>query len=111
EIPQDEIELGANDKIIQAFHFTKEPLRAHGIPFKFVLKTGEPFSVTKSRLQLRIGMNEKDFIKVKVAIIHVASYAKPQYIEDNNIILSDYGLTNELLGLDHVDKTGRAGRV
>ncbi|CAG8719781.1 8875_t:CDS:10, partial [Cetraspora pellucida] len=111
EIPKDEIELGANDKIIQAFHFTKEPLRAHGIPFKFVLKAGEPFSMTKLRLQLRLGMFVKDFLKVKVAIIQVASYAKPQYIEDNNVILSNYGLTDKLLGLDHVDKTGRAGRA
>ncbi|CAG8548591.1 11917_t:CDS:10 [Cetraspora pellucida] len=111
EIPQDETELRANDKIIQAFHFTKETFYAHGIPFKFVIKAGEPFSATKLRLQLRLGMNENDFLRVKVAIIQPVSYAKPQYIEDNTVILSNYGLTDELLGLDHVDKTGRAGRL
>ncbi|CAG8784492.1 16298_t:CDS:2, partial [Racocetra persica] len=110
EIPQDEIELGANDKIIQAFHFTKEPLHVHGIPFKFVIKADEPFSATKLRLQLRLGMNEKDFPKVKFAIIQTSSFVKPQYIKDNNVVLSNYGLTDELLGLDHVDKTGRAER-
>ncbi|CAG8765128.1 19034_t:CDS:10, partial [Racocetra persica] len=101
EIPQDEIELRANDKIIQAFHFTKEPLRTHGIPFKFVLKACELFSTTKLRLRLRLGMSEIEFSKVKFAIIPAVPYAKPQYIEDNNVILSDYGLTDELLGLDH----------
>ncbi|CAG8478586.1 24166_t:CDS:10 [Cetraspora pellucida] len=105
EIPQDEIELGTNDEIINVFHFTKKPLRAHGIPFKFVLKT------TKLRLRLRLGMNEEDFLKVKVAIIRATLYAKPQYIENNDVILSDYGLSNELLGLDHVVKTGRAERI
>ncbi|CAG8824178.1 8846_t:CDS:2, partial [Racocetra persica] len=94
EIPQDEIELRVNDKIIQAYHFTKKPLHAHGIPFKFVLKA--------LRLRLRLGMSEIEFSKVKFAIIQTVSYAKPQYIEDNNIILSDYGLTDELLGLDHI---------
>ncbi|CAG8484431.1 10701_t:CDS:10 [Gigaspora margarita] len=101
EIPQDEIKLDVNDKVIQVYHFTKEPLRVHGIPFKFVIKAGELFSETKLRLKLRLGMNEKDFSKVKVAIVQALSYTKSQYINDN-VILSDYGLTDELLGLDHV---------
>ncbi|CAG8761685.1 19499_t:CDS:2, partial [Gigaspora rosea] len=96
-----EIKLGINDKIIQVYHFTKEPLRVHGIPFKFVIKAGEFFSTTMLRLKLRLGMNVKDFSKVKFAIVQAISYAKPQYINDN-VILSDYGLTDELLGLDHV---------
>ncbi|CAG8641484.1 16191_t:CDS:2, partial [Cetraspora pellucida] len=73
-----EIELGANDKIIQVFHFTKEPLRTHRIPFKFVIK---------------------------------AVADKYHYPHSIDVILSDYGLTDELLGLDHVDKTGHMGRV
>ncbi|CAG8604518.1 507_t:CDS:10, partial [Dentiscutata heterogama] len=100
EIPQDEIKLGTKDKVIRVFHFAKEPLCAHGIPFKFVIKAGEPFSMTKLRLKLRLGMNEKDFSKVKVAVMQDLSYAKPQYIDDN-VILSDYELTDELLSLDH----------
>ncbi|KAF0434881.1 cysteine proteinase [Gigaspora margarita] len=99
EIPQDEIELGANDKVIQVYHFTKEPLYTHGIPFKFVIKAGEPFSTIKLRLKLRLGINE-DFSKVKVVVVQSLSNAKPQYIDDN-VILSDYGLTDELLGLNH----------
>ncbi|CAG8492755.1 6399_t:CDS:2 [Racocetra fulgida] len=79
EIPQEENDRSDNDKVVQ----------------------GETFSATKLRLQSRLGMNEKDFSKVKVAIVQAVSYAKPQYIDDDN----DY------LGLDHVDKTGRAGRV
>ncbi|KAF0549637.1 putative ubiquitin-specific processing protease 21 [Gigaspora margarita] len=100
EIPQDEIDLGANDKVIQVYHFIKDPLCTHGIPFKFVIKAGEPFATTKLRLKLRLGMNAKDFSKVKIAIVQALSYAKPQYI-NNDVILSDYGLTDEFLGLDH----------
>jgi ubiquitin carboxyl-terminal hydrolase 7 len=38
EIPREELEVGANDKIINVFHFTWGVTRTHGIPFKFVLK-------------------------------------------------------------------------
>ncbi|CAG8491651.1 11949_t:CDS:10 [Dentiscutata heterogama] len=99
EISQDEIELGANDKVIQIYHFIKKPLRTHGIPFKFVIKADEPFSKTMLRLKLRLGMNEKDFSKVKGVVVQTQSFAKFQYIDDN-VILSDYGLTDELLSLD-----------
>ncbi|CAG8737552.1 19364_t:CDS:10, partial [Gigaspora margarita] len=111
EIPQEELEKSSNEKVVQVYHFTKEPIRSHGVPFRFVIKADEPFSATKLRLQSRLGMNEKDFSKVKVAIVQALSYAKPQYIEDDNFVLSDHKWTDELLGLDHVDKTGRAGRV
>ncbi|RIB10405.1 ICP0-binding domain of ubiquitin-specific protease 7-domain-containing protein [Gigaspora rosea] len=93
EIPQDEIKLDVNDRVIQVYHFTKEPLRVHGVPFKFVIKAGELFSTTKLRLKLRLGMKKKDFSKVKFAIVQALSYSKSKYIKNN-----------ELLGLDHVAK-------
>ncbi|CAI2180552.1 16272_t:CDS:10 [Funneliformis geosporum] len=112
EIPQDELLADNNDRIIQVYHFTKEPLRTHGIPFRFVIKHGEVFADTKRRLLHRLGMSEKDFARVRIAIVPGSSYSKPEYLEDDDIILSDKRLSNEdLLGLDHVDKTGRAGRV
>ncbi|RIA93959.1 ubiquitin carboxyl-terminal hydrolase 5 [Glomus cerebriforme] len=112
EIPQDEQRADQNDRIIQVYHFTKDPMRAHGIPFKFVIKNGENLSNTKTRLQHRLGMSEKDFSRVRIAIVPGTSYAKPEYLEDDDIILSEKKLSNEdYLGLDHVDKTGRAGRV
>jgi len=117
EIPQDELLISPNDRIIQVYHFTKEPVtRAHGIPFKFVIKNGETLADTKRRLQSRLGMNEKDFSRVKIAIVPInSSYAKPpEYLEDDDIILSDKKLSDEDglgLGLDHVDKTRSAGRA
>ncbi|CAG8473953.1 35423_t:CDS:10, partial [Racocetra persica] len=115
EIPQEEFEICGDDKIIQVFHFTKEPFCAHGIPFKFVIKADEPFSQTKLRLQLRLGMNEKDFSKVKIAIVQPESYEDPEYIsiDDDDFILSNYDfIDDELLGLDYQEtKTGRAGIV
>ncbi|GBB88570.1 hypothetical protein RclHR1_01510021 [Rhizophagus clarus] len=112
ETPQDEIHAEQNDRTIQVYHFTKDPIRVHGIPFKFVIKNGETLADTKVRLRHRLGMSEKDFSKVKIAIVHGTPYAKPEYLEDDDIILSEKKLSNEeCLGLDHVDKTGRVGKV
>ncbi|CAG8620867.1 1600_t:CDS:10 [Paraglomus brasilianum] len=112
EIPDEELNTGPEDKVVHAYHFTKEPLRPHGIPFKFVIKSGEVFSETKKRLQARMGMNERDFAKVKVAIVQPIYLNKPHYVESDDQILSDMKWGPEdLLGLDHIDKTGRAGRT
>ncbi|GES93025.1 cysteine proteinase [Rhizophagus clarus] len=112
EMPQDEIHADQNDRTIQVYHFTKDPIRVHGIPFKFAIKKGETLADTKVRLRHRLDMDGKDFSKVKIAIVPGTSYAKPEYLEDDGIILSEKKLSNEeCLGLDHVDKTGRVGGV
>ena len=38
EVPAEEVLIQEDDKFIQVYHFQKEPLRGHGIPFKFLLK-------------------------------------------------------------------------
>lgn len=63
------MECEAGDRIITAYHFNRDPLRPHGIPFYFVLKQGEVFSSAKCRLQDRIGMSDKDFQKVKIVLV------------------------------------------
>lgn len=38
EIPQEELSASEpSDKIITVFHYTKDPQRTHGVPFRFVL--------------------------------------------------------------------------
>ncbi|PKB96417.1 hypothetical protein RhiirA5_506961 [Rhizophagus irregularis] len=106
EIPQDEVHADQNDRTIQVYHFTINPIRIHGIPFKFVIKNGETLGNTKVRLRHRLGMSKIEFLKVKIAIVPGISYAKPEYLEDDDIILSEKKLSNEeCLGLDHLDKS------
>lgn len=38
QIPAEELNMDADDRVISAFNFEKEPTRPHGIPFKFVVK-------------------------------------------------------------------------
>jgi ubiquitin carboxyl-terminal hydrolase 7 len=82
EVPRDEADAGDADKIISVFHFSKEVARTHGVPFKFVLRPAEPFGETKKRLQARVGAADKEFAKFRFALIQVAMFKQPTYIED-----------------------------
>ncbi|KII89207.1 hypothetical protein PLICRDRAFT_599629 [Plicaturopsis crispa FD-325 SS-3] len=107
EIPREEIEADDADKVINVFHFSKEVSRTHGVPFKFVVKPGEKFADTKKRLQARIGASDKDLAKYRFALIQVATFKQPSYIEDDDTIYDHKFAPEDCLGLDHVDKTGR----
>jgi len=107
EIPLEELEAEDTDKVIGVFHFSKELSRTHGVPFKFVLKRGEKFAETKKRLQARIGVSDKDLAKFRFAIIQSSTFKQPSYIEDDDTIYDHQFAPEDVLGLDHVDKSGR----
>ncbi|PPQ63077.1 hypothetical protein CVT24_005932 [Panaeolus cyanescens] len=107
EIPREELEADESDKVIGVFHFSKELSRTHGIPFKFVVKRGEKFIDTKKRLQARIGVSDKDIAKYRFALIQVSTFKQPSYIEDDDTIYEHQFAPEDVLGLDHVDKSGR----
>ncbi|TFL07619.1 hypothetical protein BDV98DRAFT_558165 [Pterulicium gracile] len=108
EIPQEELEADDSDKVIGVFHFHKELSRTHGVPFKFVVKRGEKFSDTKKRLQKRIGVSDKDLAKYRFALIQASTFKQPSYIEDEDAIYDHQFAPEDVLGIDHIDKTGRA---
>lgn len=108
EIPREEAEADDSDKVIGVFHFSKELSRTHGVPFKFVVKKGEKFVDTKKRLQARIGVSDKDLAKYRFALIQVSTFKQPTYIEDDDTIYEHQFAPEDVLGLDHVDKSGKA---
>jgi ubiquitin carboxyl-terminal hydrolase 7 len=108
EIPREELEADDADKVIGVFHFSRELSRTHGVPFKFVVKRGEKFSETKKRLQARLGVSDKDIAKYRFALIQVSTFKQPSYIEDEDTIYEHQFAPEDVLGLDHIDKTGRA---
>ncbi|ESK93065.1 ubiquitin carboxyl-terminal hydrolase 5 [Moniliophthora roreri MCA 2997] len=108
EIPREELEADDSDKVIGVFHFSKDLSRTHGVPFKFVVKRGEKFTETKKRLQARIGVSDKDLAKYRFAIIQVSTFKQPSYIEDDDTIYEHQFAPEDVLGLDHVDKSGKA---
>jgi ubiquitin carboxyl-terminal hydrolase 7 len=111
EVPVEELQAKEEDKIINVFHFSKDLHRTHGVPFKFVIKPREKFAETKVRLQKRLDMSDKDFSRFRFALVQSSTYKQPAYLEDADVIYDHKFLPDDVLGLDHVDKTGRTGRI
>ena len=81
-IPTEDAEIKDPSLFISVFQFHGEPSRAHGIPFRFLLKEGEKFSETKKRLEKRTGLKGKSFEKIKFAVVRRAQFSRPQYLTD-----------------------------
>ncbi|KAJ3300789.1 hypothetical protein HK104_003759 [Borealophlyctis nickersoniae] len=110
EKPPEEETLEEGAKILNVFHFNKQPSQAHGVPFRITTKPGEMFSETKKRLQRRMSMNDKEFAKIKWAYVTgIGTFAKTKYLEDGDILSDLYtGNPGEHLGADHIDKSGKS---
>jgi ubiquitin carboxyl-terminal hydrolase 7 len=104
-IPDEEINATEHDQAIYCFHFDKDPSKPHGVPFKFILKPGEPFKDTRERLGKRTGFKGKLLEKIKFAIVSRGTYAKPRYIEEGDFITTLLQDEEDMLGLDHMNKT------
>lgn len=69
EIPGEELCAQRDDMFITVFHYQRDLTRVHSVPFKFLIIKDEPFETTKTRLQQRTGMNDKDWAKVKISVV------------------------------------------
>ncbi|KAF2269585.1 ubiquitin carboxyl-terminal hydrolase-like protein [Lojkania enalia] len=93
-------------KKISVFHFDKEPMKVHGVPFQFPLKEGEPFSETKQRLSDFTKIKGKQFEKIKFTIVSKPHYSRPESIDDDDILWDLFTSRDEFaLGMDHVNKS------
>jgi ubiquitin carboxyl-terminal hydrolase 7 len=111
EVPVEELQARDDDKIVNVFHFSKDANRTHGVPFKFVIKPDERFSETKDRLQARLAVPEKDFAKFRFALVQSSTYKQPSYLEDSDVLYDHKFMPDDVLGLDHIDRSGRTGRI
>ena len=74
--------MRSEDKLVNVFHYSREPSRAHGVPFRFVARQGEKFVDTKKRLQEHVGASDKEFAKYRFALVQSAGFKQPTYLED-----------------------------
>ncbi|KAF9582420.1 hypothetical protein BGW38_000230, partial [Lunasporangiospora selenospora] len=101
EVPVEELELKDDEYVLPCVHFMGDPSRLHSVPFWIVVKPEEPFSETKVRLRAKLGMNEKDFAKIKFNLLstnHVTA------LNDTTVLAESELAPGDALGLDHVDK-------
>lgn len=107
------LEPSDDKKLVYVVHFQKDSSRTHGIPFSFVLKKGEKLVDTKHRLQKAMGVYDKMFEQIRLAVLITDGYSTPQYIADKSdedgqeVELFDVIGDGQCLGLDHVDKSAR----
>ncbi|WFD43786.1 ubiquitinyl hydrolase 1 [Malassezia psittaci] len=110
EVQPEELTLGENTKWVPVCHFSKDITRTHGVPFRFVLRRGERFSETIKRIQDLLQVPDKEFAKFRFALVQLSQYKQPTYLEEDDILFDHKFAPDDILGLDHVDRSGRTNR-
>ncbi|XP_012835827.1 PREDICTED: ubiquitin carboxyl-terminal hydrolase 12-like [Erythranthe guttata] len=112
EIPEEEKNLGPNDRLIHVYHFTKDSaqnqaqVQNFGEPFFLVIHESETLAEIKARIQKKLQVADEEFLKWKFAFL---SLGRPEYLEDSDIVSSRfqrrdvYGAWEQYLGLEHSD--------
>ncbi|XP_037496823.1 ubiquitin carboxyl-terminal hydrolase 13 isoform X3 [Jatropha curcas] len=112
EIPEEEKNLGPNDRLIHVYHFMKDPaqnqqqVQNFGEPFFLVIHEGETLAEVKLRIQRKLQVPDEEFTKWKFAFL---SLGRPEYLQDSDIVSSRfqrrdvYGAWEQYLGLEHSD--------
>jgi ubiquitin carboxyl-terminal hydrolase 7 len=104
--PEEEMEASEEkDRCIYCYHFDKEANKAHGVPFRFLLKPDETVKDMRERISKRTGIKGKLLQQIKFAIVPRGLYAKPRYLEDADVVTELTPEGDEMLGLDHVNKS------
>ncbi|GMI92284.1 ubiquitin-specific protease 13 [Hibiscus trionum] len=110
EIPEEEKNLGPNDRLIHVYHFTNETTQNQmkilnfGDPFFSVIHEGETLAEIKVRIQRKLQVPDEEFAKWKFAFL---SLGRPEYLQDSDIVSSRfqrrdvYGAWEQYLGLEH----------
>ncbi|CAH8260155.1 unnamed protein product [Arabidopsis lyrata] len=111
EIPDEEKNIGPNDRLIHVYHFTKEAgqnqqVQNFGEPFFLVIHEGETLEEIKTRIQKKLHVPDEDFAKWKFASF---SLGRPDYLQDTDVVYNRfqrrdvYGAWEQYLGLEHID--------
>jgi len=107
EIPNDELAVPEAAKVVNMFHYAKEPSRTHGVPCRFVLYRDEVFSDTKKRIQQRIGASEKEFARFKFSLVSTTLFKQPSIVEEpsaEDVLYDHKWQPDDAIGLDHPDR-------
>ncbi|XP_020087505.1 ubiquitin carboxyl-terminal hydrolase 12-like isoform X1 [Ananas comosus] len=111
EIPEEEKNVGPQDRLIHVYHIIKDPqtqqIQNFGEPFFMVIHEGETLSEVKVRIQKKLQVPDEDFSKWKFAYF---ALGRPDYLEDSDVVSSRfqrnvYGPWEQYLGLEHSDTT------
>ncbi|CAM8884881.1 unnamed protein product [Rhodiola kirilowii] len=114
EIPEEEKNLGPQDRLVHAYHFKKDSavnqqqVVNFGEPFFLVIHEGETLADIKVRIQKKLQVSAEEYSKWKFAFF---SLGRPEYLQDSDIVSTRfqrrdvYGAWEQYLGLEHSDTT------
>ncbi|KAL4576689.1 hypothetical protein LXL04_012787 [Taraxacum kok-saghyz] len=113
EVPEEEKELGPQDRLIHVYHFMKDTaqnqqVQNFGEPFFLVIREGETLAEVKLRIQKKLQVPDEEFSKWKFAFL---SLGRPTYLQDSDIVSTRfqrrdvYGAWEQYLGLEHSDNS------
>ncbi|KAK5835875.1 ubiquitin C-terminal hydrolase 12 isoform X1 [Gossypium arboreum] len=120
EIPEEEKNLGPNDRLIHVYHFKKETaqnqmqIQNFGEPFFLVIHEGETLAEVKVQIQKKLQVPDEEFSKWKFAFM---SLSRPEYLQESDIVFNRfqrrdvYGAWEQYLGLEHSDNTPKRAYV
>ncbi|KAK9156956.1 hypothetical protein Scep_003530 [Stephania cephalantha] len=112
EIPEEEKNLGPQDRLIHVYHFTKDSsqnqmqVQNFGEPFFLIIREGETLAEVKARIQKKLQVPDEEYSKWKFAFL---SLGRPDYLQDSDIVSNRfqrrdvYGAWEQYLGLEHSD--------
>jgi len=111
QIPDEEKELGVQDRLIHVYHFLRDPaqnqmVQNFGEPFFLVVRENETLAEVKVRVQNKLQVSDDEFSKYKFAFL---SLGRPEYLQDDDVVASrfqkkdTYGAWEYYLGLEHSD--------
>ncbi|KAI3938563.1 hypothetical protein MKW98_016068 [Papaver atlanticum] len=115
EIPEEEKNMGPQDRLIHVYHFTKgeprtrAPVENFGEPFLLVIHDGETLDAVKLHIQKKLQVPDEEFAKWKFASLSLLS--QPEYLNDSDKVLNHfqkrdvYGAWEQYLGLEHSDSS------
>ncbi|XAR64915.1 Ubiquitinyl hydrolase 1 [Bertholletia excelsa] len=117
EIPEEEKNLGPNDRLIHVYHFMKDAaqqVQNFGEPFFLLIHERETLAEVKVRLQKKLQVPDEEFSKWKFAFL---SLGRPEYLQDSDVVCSRfqrrdvYGAWEQYLGLEHSDNAPKRSYV
>eukprot|EP00850_Spirogloea_muscicola_P017054 SM000143S00719 [mRNA] locus=s143:49387:56676:- [translate_table: standard] len=113
EVPDEEKDIGPNDRLIHVYHFTRDATQVHmvhnfGEPFFLVAHENETTAEIRDRIKAKLRVPDEEFAKWKIAFL---SLGRPEYLLDTDVVVTrfqkkeTYGAWEHYLGLEHTDTT------
>lgn len=111
EVPEEEKDLGPNQRLIHVYHFSRDPSHSQpihnfGEPFFLTVGDAETLEEVKEKIKNKLEVQEDEFAKWKFAFV---SGGQAEYLQDSDIVSTrfqkkdSFGAWEHYLGLEHVD--------